>query len=260
MLETDLDGLYQHMDQQTIRLQETIRSSQQHLTLTDDYTHQPPLPHVLGEYVRAPAAYTHAEAAGLVEERHVAHLGADATASQVAVAAQQQQQQQQQQQVVDVTMKLGLDFAAAGAPYSSQRQAFEYNLTCDLVNSTGAWAGAFHIISVSPGSVIIDLEIHPDPAGRGPSPLSVANDLEIQATDPSSPLRHGTITCYTQALALPSLRPGTMLTASAAPADARVRRPLALCLMPPAAAAAGCLRRRPLVPCLLRRRPLVPYA
>jgi hypothetical protein len=67
----------------------------------------------------------------------------------------------------------------------------------------------FRIVSLSPGSVIVDLEIHPEPSC--PDPMSVAKNLEIQASDPSSRLRNGNITCHAIGIALPRLNPGTIL-------------------------------------------------
>ncbi len=59
-------------------------------------------------------------------------------------------------------------------------------------------------------SVIVDIEIHPE-LSSCPDPLSVAKNLEIQASDPSSRLRNGSITCHAIGIALPKLNPGTVL-------------------------------------------------
>ena len=99
--------------------------------------------------------------------------------------------------VVDVTLKLGLDFAVHCA--DGQRDAFCYNLCCDLANATGHAHGAFRVVSVAAGSVVVELEIHADP-NSNQTPLSVAADLEIQASDASSPLRNGSLTCSLQAV------------------------------------------------------------
>jgi hypothetical protein len=48
----------------------------------------------------------------------------------------------------------------------------------------------------------VDLEIYADPSGKGPTPQNVALDLQKQASNPSSALRNGKITCHTLAITL----------------------------------------------------------
>ena len=48
----------------------------------------------------------------------------------------------------------------------------------------------------------MDLEIYADPSGQGPTPQNVALDLQKQASNPSSALRKGKITCHTLAITL----------------------------------------------------------
>ena len=57
---------------------------------------------------------------------------------------------------------------------------------------------SIHILGLSPGSIIANLEIHHDPNGMGLDPALVAANLSMQAQDPNSLLRRGTITAHTQ--------------------------------------------------------------
>jgi len=102
---------------------------------------------------------------------------------------------------VGMQLKLGLDFAAAGHHATPTRAAFEQNLLRDLCSSSGAHAACFRITNMSPGSVIVNAEIHADPSGRGPAPEQIAANLERQAQDASSPLRRGNLTCYIEGIA-----------------------------------------------------------
>ena len=68
---------------------------------------------------------------------------------------------------LDVVIKLGLDYSAAGKEGSAHRMAFVNNLTQDLGNATGQPAGMFEVTRVSPGSVMVDVLIHGDGAGGG---------------------------------------------------------------------------------------------
>ena len=102
---------------------------------------------------------------------------------------------------VGMQLKLGLDFAAAGHHATPTRTAFEQNLLRDLCNSSGAHPACFRITKMSPGSVIVNAEIHADPSGRGPAPEQIAANLERQAQDASSPLRRGNLTCYIEGIA-----------------------------------------------------------
>ena len=113
----------------------------------------------------------------------------------------------QAEEPVDMQLKLGLDFLVAGQPNSLERSAFEQNLIRDLSNASGLNPVSFRVQRMSPGSIIVDMQIHRDPIGRGRQPRDVAMDLEAQAKDPGSRLRNGILTCYTEAIAFPSLRP-----------------------------------------------------
>jgi len=100
--------------------------------------------------------------------------------------------------------------------------AFECSISQDLAKASGATPDQFEVVIVdfelvSTSSVIIDCVIHPDPEGPGPDPMSVATTLEEQAGDPQSPLRSGVLTRHLLALALPTLRPGSMQKLIATP-------------------------------------------
>jgi len=122
---------------------------------------------------------------------------------------------------VDMVIKLGLDYSAAGKEGTAHRAAFVNNLAQDLANATGQPPDAFEVTRVSPGSVLVDMLIHDGAAGGGEpraTPMDVACDLERQARDPASPLRAGVLTRHTQAIALPTIRPGSMDELLPAPA------------------------------------------
>ena len=100
--------------------------------------------------------------------------------------------------------------------------AFECSISQDLAKASGATPDQFEVVIVdfelaTTTSVIIDCVIHPDPEGPGPDPMSVATTLEKQAGDPQSPLRSGVLTQHLLALALPTLRPGSMQKLLATP-------------------------------------------
>jgi hypothetical protein len=115
----------------------------------------------------------------------------------------------QQIHPLPMQLKLGLDFTVVGSDGTSVRTAFVQNLTKDLSMASGLNATCFHVKHLMPGSVIADMQIHADPSGSGPNPRDVAANLEQQASDIDSPLRKGSLTCYLQGIAFPSLRPGS---------------------------------------------------
>jgi len=108
---------------------------------------------------------------------------------------------------VDMSLKLGLDFSSAGPEFSAQRNAFVQELKRDLAYASGLDASHFNVTRLSPGSVIIDTEIHAGPQGRYQDMEMVAKDLERQVYDPRSPLRAGAITRHILGVTLPSLQP-----------------------------------------------------
>jgi DNA repair exonuclease SbcCD ATPase subunit len=111
------------------------------------------------------------------------------------------------QKTVDMVMKLGLNFSAAGEEGSTSRRFFEKSLVQDLANASGMAATNFKVRNMSPGSVIVDIRVFPD-AVRGLDPEHVVKDLEAQADDAGSQLMNGILTRYTQSLTL-SARPGS---------------------------------------------------
>ena len=111
------------------------------------------------------------------------------------------------QKPVDIVMKLGLNFSAAGEEGSKARRLFERSLVQDLANASGMPATNFKVRNMSPGSVMVDIRVLPNPS-RGFDPEHVVKDLEAQADDAGSQLMNGILTRYTQSLAL-SARPGS---------------------------------------------------
>ena len=109
---------------------------------------------------------------------------------------------------VEMTLKLALEFSAAGKAGSAQRVAFNNNLTRDLSNASGFAPHLFEVVRVSAGSIIVDTLIHPDPADRGLNPMLVATDLQKQAHQPNSLLLSGLLTSHCEGIALPKVLPG----------------------------------------------------
>jgi hypothetical protein len=81
-----------------------------------------------------------------------------------------------------------------------KREAFKRDLANDLAKASGLPAENFKISKLSAGSVIVDIDILPDPLGNAPAPSAVARDLEKQAADPNSPLRSGKLTSQTKGI------------------------------------------------------------
>jgi hypothetical protein len=116
-------------------------------------------------------------------------------------------------------MTLGMSFQTTGEEGSSKREAFKRDVANDLARASSLPAENFKIsklsagsvkrdlVSVkrdlsklSAGSVIVDIDILPDPLGIAPAPFAVARDLEQQAADPNSPLRSGKLTSRTKGI------------------------------------------------------------
>jgi hypothetical protein len=110
---------------------------------------------------------------------------------------------------VEITLKLALDFSAAGKAGSAQRVAFNNNLTQDLSNASGFAPHLFEVVRVSAGSIIVGTLIHSDPADRGLNPMLVAMDLQKQAHQPNSPLLSGLLTRHCEGIVLPTVPPGS---------------------------------------------------
>jgi len=101
--------------------------------------------------------------------------------------------------IVGFRHKLDIPFSDAGTEGSVERLTFQNKYLFDLCTATGVEPTRFHIKNVSPGSVIIETEIHPDALGRGPLARNVFASLDKQAMDPASQLRFGEVTCFTKA-------------------------------------------------------------
>jgi len=97
-------------------------------------------------------------------------------------------------------LTLDMHFSKAGGKGSHQRQQFEKSLVQDLAEASGLGASCFHVQSMSAGSIIVAIQIWPDPSGMACNMIEVLSDLERQAQDQSSPLRNGAITSATACL------------------------------------------------------------
>jgi hypothetical protein len=104
---------------------------------------------------------------------------------------------------VPMTVKMGMDFKAAGDEGSLQRSKFEKDLVSDLATASGVAADRFKIRKLAPGSVLVGVDVYPEPCGHGPSAAEVSEGLARQAHDPSSALRRGKVTSSVSDIALP---------------------------------------------------------
>jgi hypothetical protein len=104
-------------------------------------------------------------------------------------------------------MKHGLHFSSAGADGSVQRKEFERELFQNLSHASGLPPANFKVKHMSPGSIVIDTEITPNPSGNFPDPDMVAKDLERQLHDINSALRSGSITCFAESIVIQGLQP-----------------------------------------------------
>jgi hypothetical protein len=96
-------------------------------------------------------------------------------------------------QVVEMNLRLDMDFQAAGQEGSIQRQIFIKDLQQDLADATGMGASDFNILKVSPGSVLVDMQ----------APEKAAQEIQRQSLDPHSRLRSGIVTRFTDKITLP---------------------------------------------------------
>ncbi len=80
-------------------------------------------------------------------------------------------------------MTLGIEFCKIGAEGSGERESFKREVAADLAAASSLPSANFQIYRVSPGSVILDVEIIP--GSSGPDPLFVAADLKLQAAGTS---------------------------------------------------------------------------
>jgi hypothetical protein len=97
-------------------------------------------------------------------------------------------------------MTLGISFYEVGDVDSPKREAFKRDVADDLAKASGLPAKNFKITKLSPGSVIVHIDIMPDPLGIACAPSAIAQDLEKQAADPNSRLRLGKLTRQTKGI------------------------------------------------------------
>ena len=91
-----------------------------------------------------------------------------------------------------MSMRLNMDFQAAGQEGTAQRQNFVNDLTQDLADATGTGASEFNILKLSPGSGIVDIL----------APANAAQELQRQSNDPNSKLRNGKLTRFADPISL----------------------------------------------------------
>jgi len=100
---------------------------------------------------------------------------------------------------VELIMTLGLDFSVAGSDGSVKREKFQFDVAQDLASASGLppanFRINFRIKDVSPGSIILDMQVMPDPLAPGKH-LEAAKYWAHQAVDISSKLRLGKITSH----------------------------------------------------------------
>jgi len=98
---------------------------------------------------------------------------------------------------VHFQITLDLEYRIAGEQGSEERAAFKHGLISDLATAAHALPAAFAIKSISPGSIVVDVQVLP---GVGVEPLAVVADLEQQAKVQNSSLRSGKLTNKVKAL------------------------------------------------------------
>jgi len=110
------------------------------------------------------------------------------------------------EKIVEMIIKLDLDYSSAGSPGSLGRIDFEKHLTEDLAKASNLPSKSFRIKNMSKGSIIVDLQVHPDSSGVGPDPSSAIGDLVKQVKDTNSRLKFGSITFHTTIIELKGQR------------------------------------------------------
>ena len=88
-------------------------------------------------------------------------------------------------------MTLDLDFKDAGEEGSEKRASFQEGIIADLAMAAKTSPTAFSIKSISPGSIVIDVQVLREQSEGAVNPAAVVADLEQQAKDPGSLLRSG---------------------------------------------------------------------
>jgi hypothetical protein len=104
--------------------------------------------------------------------------------------------------ITTIRVTLGLDHQSIGGDGSAQRVAFRNVLQQDFANASGLPPSCFMIKRLSVGSVIVHCDIHQDPAKRGPEPMSVALDFQLQVRNADSLLLAGSLTRYATDVAI----------------------------------------------------------
>jgi len=94
---------------------------------------------------------------------------------------------------VTSTIIMNKDFKEIGEEGSPERNSFENSLLDDLAYASGLCQDKFVIKSMSAGSVVVEVEITGDTADEA---AKAAKDLQQQACNPLSRLRHGAVTSY----------------------------------------------------------------
>ncbi len=98
----------------------------------------------------------------------------------------------QKDRLVEMNLRLNMDFQAAGQEDSIQRRIFIKDLKQDLADASGTGASNFNILKVSPGSVLLDLN----------APETAAQEIYRQSLNPNSRLRSGKVTRFTDNIIL----------------------------------------------------------
>lgn len=102
---------------------------------------------------------------------------------------------------IEMTLKLGLNFSAAGGEGSKARRLFSKSLVQDLASAADTPAACFRVLSMSPGSVMVTLLVRSGVA-TGPDPARIIEGLQSQVVDSDSQLMKGILTRYTLAISL----------------------------------------------------------
>ena len=95
--------------------------------------------------------------------------------------------------VVEMNLRLDMDFEVAGQEGSTQRQNFIKDLMQDLGDASGTGASDFNILKLSPGSVIVEMTAQE----------KAAQEIYMQSLVPNSRLRNGKVTRFTDKITLP---------------------------------------------------------
>jgi hypothetical protein len=103
-------------------------------------------------------------------------------------------------EAVQLMLTLGLDFSAAGCEGSEEQEVFKHHVAADLAAATGLPPAQFCIMKLSPGSIILEIQILPNPSIISPEPKSIALHLKNQAALPTSPLFQGKLTIHTKCI------------------------------------------------------------